>query len=54
MEKTDKKVTITFQIEKSLRETFKKVCKANDDDASKVLRRFIKDYINQNKQGTLQ
>jgi len=54
MEKTDKKATITFQIEKSLRETFKKACKVNDDDVSKVLRRFIKGYINKNQQGTLQ
>ena len=52
---SDKKMsTFTFLIEKELKETFKKVCKANDDEASKILRRFIRDYINKNRQGTLQ
>ena len=49
MENKKEIVTITFRLEKSLRETFKKMCKENDDDASKVLRRFIKEYVNRNK-----
>jgi len=48
------KVLLTIQIDKQLRETFKKVVKANDDDVSKVLRRLIRKYINDNKQGVLQ
>jgi vacuolar-type H+-ATPase subunit C/Vma6 len=49
MENKKEIVTITFRLEKNLRETFKKMCKENDDDASKVLRRFIKEYVNRNK-----
>jgi len=54
MENKKEIVTITFRLEKDLRETFKKICKANDDDVSKVLRRFVKQYINENRQGALQ
>jgi metal-responsive CopG/Arc/MetJ family transcriptional regulator len=50
----NEKVFLTIQIDKQLRETFKKVVKANDEDVSKVIRRLIRKYINENRQGTLQ
>lgn len=42
--------TLTIRIDKSLKETFKKVARANEDDVSKVLRRYIKQYIKENAQ----
>jgi len=31
-------------------EVFKKICKAKESDASKELRKFIKEYIQENKE----
>lgn len=45
----NKKSTFTFIIDKDLKEAFKQKCKEKDDEASKVIRRFIKDYIEENK-----
>jgi len=47
------KVYLTIQLDKQLRETFKKVVMINDQDVSKVIRKLMREYINQNRQGTL-
>ena len=39
------KVNLTIQIEKELRDSFKKVCKSQDTDVSKEIRSFIRQYI---------
>ena len=39
------KVNLTIQIEKELRDSFKKVCKSPDTDVSKEIRSFIRQYI---------
>ncbi|HIP26894.1 MAG TPA: ribbon-helix-helix protein, CopG family [Flavobacteriaceae bacterium] len=50
MSKDNKETTLTIRIEHNLKDTFKKVAKANDDDISKVLRRYIRQYIKENSQ----
>ena len=42
-----KKTSIMFDEEQY--QLFKKICRANDSDASKELRKFIKDYIQKNQ-----
>lgn len=52
----DKKTNTTqivVRVESGLKEAFKNVCKNNDDDASKVIRRFMREYIKNNRQGGL-
>jgi len=49
MKKKSEKALLTIAVEKQLREEFKKVCKENDLDASKVLRHFMRQYIERNK-----
>jgi len=44
-----KQSTFTFLIDKDLKETFKRKCKSRDEDASKILRRFIRKYIEDQK-----
>jgi len=34
-------------------ELFKKICKVNNSDASKEIRKFIEEYIKQNQQTTI-
>ena len=43
------KTNATFSIEKDMWNLFKKLCRLNDTDASKELRRFIRQYIEENK-----
>jgi len=43
------KTNATFSIDKNTWNLFKKLCKINDTDASKELRRFIRQYIEENK-----
>lgn len=47
------KVNLTIQIEKELRDSFKKVCKSQDTDVSKEIRSFIRQYIKKNGQQDL-
>ena len=44
------KVNLTIQIEKELRDSFKKVCKSQDTDVSKEIRSFIRQYIKKHRQ----
>jgi len=48
--KEKKEVLLTLRVDKALRDTFKSVVKANDDDVAKVLRRFMRQYIKENSQ----
>ena len=43
-------VNYTFRVEKDLKDRFVAVCKANDTDSSKELRKFIKQYLAKNSQ----
>jgi len=47
-------VNYTFRVEKDLKDRFIAVCKANDTDSSKELRKFIKQYLAKNSQLSLQ
>ena len=49
----DNKVNLTIQIEKELRDSFKKVCKAKDTDVSKEIRSFMRQYIQKHGQQDL-
>ena len=51
--KKNNKVNFTMRVEKELKDTFVNVCKNNDDDASKVIRRMMRKYIKNNQQGGL-
>jgi len=47
----DKKIiNYAFRIDKDLKDRFLAVCKANDTDSSKELRKFIKQYLVKNSQ----
>jgi antitoxin component of RelBE/YafQ-DinJ toxin-antitoxin module len=48
-----KKGQLLIRMDEGLKTTFQNVCKNNDDDASKVIRRFMREYIRENKQGGL-
>lgn len=48
MKNTDKDKRATIRINENDWELFKKLCKANESDASKEIRKFIKAYITQN------
>jgi len=45
-----KMVHKTIRVEKELWDKFKKVAKCKDSDASKEIRRFIKQYLAENSQ----
>lgn len=51
--KKDDTILVNIRMERSLRDTFKNVCKNNDDDMAKVVRRLIREYIKNNQQGGL-
>jgi len=47
---------LRIRVEPSLRDSFVRACKANDLSAAQVIRAFMRDYIEQNKdklQGSL-
>ena len=48
-----KTVQMVIRMDEGLRDAFKNICKNNDDDVSKVIRRFMRQYIQENKQGGL-
>jgi len=45
-----KKARLNVHIEKDLKDRFLKVAKANDSDASKLIRAFIREYLRKNSQ----
>ncbi len=45
MKNTDKEKRATIRVNKNDWELFKELCKANESDASKEIRKFIKQYI---------
>jgi hypothetical protein len=51
--KNTEKVFFNIQVQKSLKDTFIKVCEANDTTASQEIRKLMRIYINKNKQGSL-
>ena len=50
MKNKETKVNFTMRVEKSLKDIFVKICKTNDDDASKVIRRMMREYVKENQQ----
>jgi len=38
-------IKAAFRIDKEIWEVFKKICKENETDASKEIRKFIKDFL---------
>jgi len=44
------KARLNIHIEKDLKDRFLKVAKANDTDASKLIRAFIREYLRKNSQ----
>jgi len=48
MKNTDKDKRATIRVNENDWELFKELCKANESDASKEVRKFIKEYITQN------
>ena len=53
-DKKSDKVMLTLQVDKHLRDTFKKVCEANDSTVSREIRFFMRKYINDsNNNGSL-
>ena len=45
MKNTDKEKRATIRVNESDWDLFKQLCKANESDASKEIRKFIKNYI---------
>ncbi len=45
MKNTDKEKRATIRVNESDWELFKQLCKANESDASKEIRKFMKNYI---------
>ena len=45
MKNTDKEKRATIRVNESDWDLFKQLCKANESDASKEVRKFIKSYI---------
>ena len=48
MKNTDKEKRATIRVNESDWDLFKQLCKANESDASKEIRKFIKSYIANN------
>jgi len=49
MTESEKRVMANFKIEKKKWEVFKKITKAKNSDAAKELRKFVDEFIEQNK-----
>lgn len=50
----EQRINFTIRIEKDLKQRFISVCKANETDASKEMRKFIKDYLSKNSQAKME
>jgi len=48
MKNADKDKRATIRVNENDWELFKELCKANESDASKEIRKFMKEYITQN------
>jgi hypothetical protein len=48
MKNTDKEKRATIRVNENDWELFKQLCKSNESDASKEIRKFIKNYIAEN------
>jgi len=47
----NKKISnFTIRVEEDLKKRFQAVCKANDSDSSKEVRKFIKEYLSKHSQ----
>ncbi len=46
----EERVRFSVSIEKNLKNEFLKIAKENNSDANKVLRAFIQNYVQKNKQ----
>ncbi len=44
---TEEQTKVTIMVKKEIWESFKKKCKENESDASKEIRKFIKQYLKQ-------
>jgi len=51
--KKDNKVLLTVRMEKGLRDLFVRTCKNNDMSASQVMRKMMRNYINNSENGGL-
>ena len=49
----DNKVLLTVRMEKGLRDIFVRTCKNNDMSASQVMRKMMRNYINNSENGGL-
>lgn len=49
----DETVMIAFRVPPELKKAFEAATKANDRTGSQILRDFVRDYIKQNRQGSL-
>ncbi|WP_154806502.1 plasmid-related protein [Sulfurovum lithotrophicum] len=45
---TKNKISFNIRVEKKLKDAFVAACKENDDDASKVIRRMMRNYVQKN------
>jgi len=46
----EQRTNFTIRVEEDLKQRFISVCKANETDSSKEIRKFIKDYLSKNSQ----
>lgn len=46
----DKRTNFTIRVEEDLKKRFIAVCKVNDTDASKEMRKFMKDFLSKYSQ----
>ena len=49
----DEKTTMTFRLDKSLRDAYDRAAKANDRTGAQLLRDFMRDYVRRHAQGDL-
>ena len=50
---SDEKTTMTFRVEKSLRDAYDRAAKDNDRTGSQLLRDFMREYVKRHAQGDL-
>jgi len=46
-------INYTIRVEKDLKDRFLQVCKSNDSDSSKEIRKFMKEYLRKNAQTSI-
>jgi len=50
----EQRTNFTIRIEEDLKQRFISVCKVNETDASKEIRKFIKNYLSKNSQSKIE